>query len=213
MARTPIAVLIAVVGLSACGGSNPGPQGPTAASVAVQPGDLPSGMKQCELTGEIDSFLNKEKTADPNTYQSTKTEWDDARSRGATAAYTAFYTDSLDHCSSIQSAGSDIGSATYKLVLNFVIQFKDESSAAKGYTTEGVFNISASELKSSGQPVVEGAKTGLSANSIVLNTAIANQTYFIAVWQKKVFMVILAVLNVDAAAAKKVAASENERIK
>ncbi len=213
MARTPIAVLIAVVGLSACGGSNPGPQGPTAASVAVQPGDLPSGMKQCELTGEIDSFLNKEKTADPNTYQSTKTEWDDARSRGATAAYTAFYTDSLDHCSSIQSAGSDIGSATYKLVLNFVIQFKDESSAAKGYTSDKVFNFSASQLRSSGQAVVEGTKTGLSANSIVLNAPIANQTYYIAVWQNKAFMVILAILNLDATASKKVATSENGRIK
>ena len=92
-------------------------------------------------------------------------------------------------------------------------QLKKEASAAKGYTTEGVFNISASELKNSGQPVVEGAKTGLSANSIVLNTAIANQTYFIAVWQKKMFMVILAVLNIDATAAKKVASSENDRIK
>ena len=61
--------------------------------------------------------------------------------------------------------------------------------------------------------MVEGTKTGLSANSIVLNAPIANQTYYIAVWQKKTFMVILAILNIDAAAAKKVATSENDRIK
>ena len=125
----------------------------------------------------------------------------------------AIYTDSATRCDAIKGKTPDLGAATYRLVVNFVIQFKDEASAAKGYTTEGVFNISASELKNSGQPVVEGAKTGLSANSIVLNTAIANQTYFIAVWQKKVFMVILAVLNIDATAAKKVASSENDRIK
>ena len=97
--------------------------------------------------------------------------------------------------------------------MNFVIQFKDETSAGKGYTSEKVFNVSASELRSSGQPVVEGTNTGLSQNSIVLNAPIGNQTYYLAVWQKKAFLVILAILNVDAAASKKVATSENSRIK
>jgi hypothetical protein len=213
MTRALVAVLVVSLCAAACGGSSPLVQGPSASSVAVQPSDLPSGMVRCDLTGDIDSFLNKEKSADPATYQSTKTEWDDARSKGATAASTAFYTDSADHCAAIKAKGSDIGSATYKLVVNFVLQFKDESSAAKAYTSEKLFNVSASELRASGQPVVEGTKTGLSANSIVLNAPIANQTYYIAVWQKKTFMVILAILNLDAAAAKKVATSENDRIK
>src|SRR3989449_9953617 len=213
MARAFIVVLIASLAVSGCGGSSPLAQGPTPSSVAVQQTDLPNGMVKCDLTGDIDSFLNKEKTADPSTYQSTKSEWDDAKSKGASAAYTAFYTDSADHCASIKTKGADIGSATYKLVVNFVLQFKDESSAAKGYTSEKLFNVSASELRASGQSVVEGTKTGLSANSIVLNAPIANQTYYIAVWQKKTFMVILAILNIDAAAAKKVATSENDRIK
>src|SRR2546426_479048 len=119
----------------------------------------------------------------------------------------------VGHCAAIKTKGPDIGSATYKLVINFVIQFKDESSAAKGYTSEKVFNVSPSELRSGGQPVVEGTKTGLSANSIVLDAPIGNQTYYIAVWQKKSFMVILAILNIDATASKKVAMSENDRIK
>src|SRR6267378_299647 len=187
MARAFIVVLIASLAVSGCGGSSPIAQGPTPSSVAVQQTDLPSGMVKCDLTGDIDSFLNKEKTADPSTYQSTKTEWDDAKSKGATA--------------------------TYKLVVNFVIQFKDDSSAAKGYTSEKLFNVSAAELRSSGQAVVEGTKTGLSPNSIVLNTPIGNQTYYIAVWQKKSFMVILAMLNLDATASKKVATGENDRIK
>jgi len=187
--------------------------------VSVQPGDLPAGMARCDLTGDIDNFLNKEKTADPSTYNSTKASWVDAKSKGATAAYTAFYTDSSEHCKAISSSSAAIGSAVYKLVVNFVIQFKDEASAAKGYTTEKVFNVSASDLKASasaltasGQLVVEGTKTGLSANSIVLNSPIANQSYYIAVWQNKAFLVILAILNVDPGAAKKVATSENARI-
>jgi hypothetical protein len=212
MTRTCLAVLVASLCVAGCGGTSPVAVGPTASSVAVQQSDLPAGMVRCDLSGDIDSFLSKEKTADSSTYQSTKTEWDDVKSKGATAAYTAFYTDNADHCAAIKSKGPDVGSATYKLVINFVIQFKDESSAAKGYTSEKVFNVSASDLRSGGQPVVEGSKTGLSANSIVLNTPIGNQTSYIAVWQNKSFMVILAILNLDAIASKKVATSENDRI-
>lgn len=178
----------------------------------MKPGDVPSGMVRCDLSGDIDSFLNKEKTADPSTYQSTKSEWDHAKSKGATSAYATFYTDSTAHCASMTTTGSDLGAATYKLVVNFVVEFKDEATAAKGYTSEGVFNFSAADLKASGQPVVEGDKTGLASNSITLTQAIGNQSFYIAVWQKKAFMVILAVLNVDGGASKKIATSENGRI-
>ena len=169
-------------------------------------------MAKCDISGDIESFLTKEKTADAATYQSTKTEWDDAKSKGATAAYTAFYTDSAAHCGGIKAQGSSIGSANYKLVVNFVIQFKDEATAAKGYGSEQVFNVSPAALRQSGQPIIEGTNTGLSKNSIVLSSTIASQSYYIAVWQNKTFLVILAILNVDPAASKKVATSENGRI-
>src|SRR5207302_7790670 len=159
MTRTLTAVLVVSFCAAACGGSSPLVQGPSASTVAVQQSDLPSGMVRCDLTGDIDSFLNKEKSADPATYQSTKTEWGDAKSKGATSAYTAFYTDTADHCAAIKAKGSDIGSATYKPVVNFVIQFKDETSAGKGYPSEKAFNVSASQLRSSGQPVAEGTNT------------------------------------------------------
>ena len=212
--RRLLAGLAVVVMAAACGSGSPiSPSGPTAASVAVQAADLPSDMKKCDLSGDIDSFLNKSKTKDPNTYNSTKTEWDSAKQKGATAAYTAFYTDSTAHCASIESNSSDISSATYKLVVNFVIQFKDEASASKGYTSESIFGFSASSLKSGGAPVVEGTATGLTKNSIVLSISVANQSFYVAVWQNKTFMVILAILNIDTATCKKVAQAENARIK
>jgi hypothetical protein len=198
----------------ACGGtSSILPSGPTAASVAVQPADIPSDMHKCDLSGDIDSFLNTTKTKDPNTYNSTKTEWESAKQKGATAAYAAFYTDSTAHCATVESNTSDISSATYKLVVNFVIQFKDEASASKGYTSESIFGFSASMLKGGGVPVVEGTETGLTKNSIVLSISLANQAYYVAVWQNKTFMVILAMLNIDAATCKKAAQAANGRIK
>jgi hypothetical protein len=206
-----VAVLVMVV---ACGGTpSSTASGPTASSVAVQSKDLPSDMRKCDLSGDIDSFLSKSKTKDPTTYTSTKSEWDAAKQQGATAAYAAFYSDTTAHCTTLQSNSSDISTATYKLVVNFVIQFKDEASASKGYTSESIFGFSASSLKSGGAPVVEGTKTGLTANSIVLNISVASQSFYVAVWQNKAFMVILAMLNIDTATSQKVAVAENNRIK
>jgi hypothetical protein len=214
MLQRSLAGLVAMLVLVACGGVTPGsPSGPTAATIAVQPGDLPADMRKCALSGDIDSFLNKSKTKDPNTYTATKGEWDSAKQKGATAAYAAFYTDSTAHCASIETNSSDISSATYKLVVNFVVQFKDEATASKGYTTESIFGFSASSLKSGGAPVVEGTATGLPKNSIVLSIAVANQAFYVAEWQNKAFMVILAILNIDAATCKKVAQAANSRIK
>ncbi|HET6311492.1 MAG TPA: hypothetical protein VFH00_10895 [Candidatus Nitrosotalea sp.] len=216
MPRRSFAGLSALLMLVACGGSSPSilSSGPTASSVAVQTSDLPKDMKKCSQSADLDTYLNNVKTKDPNNYNTIKPEWDAAKKQGATAAYAAFYTDSAAHCANVESNSADVSSATYKLVVNFVIQFKDEASASKGYTTESIFGFSAASLKNGGAPVLEGtAKTGLSPNSIVLTAAIGNQSFYIAVWQNKVFMVILAILNIDTPTCKNVALAENSRIK
>ncbi|TMD14054.1 MAG: hypothetical protein E6I27_04220 [Chloroflexi bacterium] len=214
MPRTSIPILLAVLMLAACGGASPTSQGPTVSRVAVQKGDLPAGMVKCDLTGDIANFIKSEQTPDPNTAQSMTKEWDAAKSKGAKGGYAAIYTDSAAHCAAIKSNSADIGAATYKLVVNFVIQFRDEKSAAAGYNNESILGFSASQLKAGGGAAVqEGTKTGLTANSITLIEPIGNQFFYIAVWQNKSFMVILAAVNLDSGAAKNVASSENSRIK
>src|SRR5216684_2388535 len=201
-----IASLLVVV---ACGGSNVTGVGP--ADVAVQSSDLPKNMVKCDGSGDIDTFLNSMKTKDPTTYQSTKAEWDAAKTHGATSAVVVFYSDKTADCASIQNAGnSNLASATYPLVINFVIQFKDQASAEKGYTTESIFGFSESTITSTAAAgVTKGTATGLGTNSVTLLIAIANQSFFVAVWQNKTFMVILAVINIDTAQSKKIASNEN----
>jgi hypothetical protein len=197
----------------ACGPiGGPGTPAVTASSVAVQPSDLPSGLHKCDMSGDINSYLAKIQTKDPSTYAMVKTQWEAAQKDGATAAAVEFYTDSDAHCTSLESSGSQIGTATYKLVVNFVFQFKDEASAVKGYTTDSIFGFSASSLKALQMPVVEGAATGLGPNSIVLLIAVSSQTFYVAVWQKKQFMVILGILNIDTATDKKIALAEDARV-
>jgi hypothetical protein len=204
-------LLLGVVCMVGCGGSSSGAQGPTVASVSVQPADLPSGMVRCGLSGNIEDFIKAEQTPDPNTSKSVSAYWQDAKTNGATAAYTAIYTDSQARCAAIKNPETDVGTATYKLVVNFVVQFKDEKTAADAYTNKSVFGFSPAQLRAA--PTIEGTKTGLTANSVVLNQSIANQSFYIAEWQNKVFMVILAVLNVDPESSKKVSTAENGRIK
>jgi hypothetical protein len=212
MLERSLAGLAALVLLGACGGGSSQsifPTSPTAASIAVQPGDLPSGMQKCNMSGDIDSFLDKAKTKDPANYKQTQSDWDAAKKQGATSAYTAFYTDTAANCASLETSASDITSAPYKLVVNFVIQFKDEASASKGYANESIFGVSKSSLKGG----AEGTATGLGPNSIVLSNSFGNQTYYVGAWQNKAFMVILVILNIDAATCKKAAVAVNSRIK
>ncbi len=207
-----LTALVAVLMVTACA-SSPATNVATVASVAVQPGDLPAGMQRCGLSGDIDTYLNSLKTKDPTTYTSTSSQWAAAKNQGATAAQVVIYTDSEANCESVASKVSSISTATYKLVVNFVLQFKDEASAATGYTSGKIFGFDLATLKANGAPVIEGNQTGLGANSIVLDTTLANQSFYIAVWQSKTFMVILGIINVDSAAGHKVSDAENKRIR
>jgi hypothetical protein len=110
------------------------------------------------------------------------------------------------------SNGAQIASATYKLAVNFVFQFKDEASAAAGFTSDSMFGFSVSQLKQSQIPVTEGTATGLGKNSIVLTLDLAPQSFYVSLWQNKQFTSILGIFNIDAATDKKIALAENGRI-
>jgi hypothetical protein len=213
MPRFFLALPIALVLLVACGGAN-APAGPTASSVAVQPGDLPGGLTRCDLTGDIGNFISKERTPDPQAAKTISDDWQQAKKDGATSAYAALYTDSSAHCDAIKGSGADLGAATYKLVVNFAVQYKDEKSATSAYRGQSpILGFNPNELRTGGGGVLEGTKTGLTENSIALTQPAGNQLFYIAMWQNKSFLVILAILNVDANAAKDVAVKENSRIK
>jgi hypothetical protein len=186
---------------------------PNAASVAVQQADLPNGMVKCDVSGEMDAYLTQVQAKDPTHYTQVKQEWEDAKAKGATAGQVAVYADTTEHCANFKSNTSSITSATYKLVANFVIQFKDEASATNGYRSGGILGFNPTSLTNGGVPSTVGDQTGLGTNSIVVTLDVGGQNFYIAVWQKKKFMVILAVLNIDSATDAKVAAAENGRIK
>jgi hypothetical protein len=211
--RRILAVAVVIL-VSACASSTAAATGP--GDVAVQSKDLPNSLTRCDGSGDIDTFLSAIKANDPSTYDQTNTEWQDAKSHGATGADVVFFADSKDHCTALQSAGngSNLGGATYPLVINFVVKFKDTATAQDGYTNQSIFGFSESTLTSSGGAgVIKGKDTGLTPNSVALTVAIGSQSFYVAVWQNKAFMVILAVLNIGLDDSKKLANTVNGRIR
>ena len=203
-------LLVALV--AACGGGSNASTGPTASTVAVQSSDVPKGMVRCDLSGDIQSFITKEQGPDPSTSKSAANEWSQAQKDGATAAHVAIYADTSSHCTDFASGRNDPAAVPYRLVIDFVLQFKDTKSAAGTYTNGSIFGVTASSLSASGSSSIQGTKTGLTENSVVVSQSLSNQTFYIAVWQNKTFDVFLAVLNLDPTAAQKIATSENGRI-
>src|SRR5258708_39087519 len=69
MSKTAVAALAALIGIAACGGNSPAsaPQGPTAASVAVQPADLSSGLGKCDPSGDINTYISGDESRHPTT--------------------------------------------------------------------------------------------------------------------------------------------------
>src|SRR5260370_18106096 len=161
---------MAAMGAVACGGSAAVPQGLTAANVAVQQGDLPSGLVKCDLTGDIANFIKQEQSPDAQTAKSTAASWSDLQKNGATSAYVALYTDSRASCSDLKSSTSNPAAATYRLVVNFVVQFKDEKSAVSSYKSDSsAFGFSPSTLRSGDNAFQAVAATGLGPYSITLS--------------------------------------------
>lgn len=201
-----------VLVISACASSTAAVTGP--ADVAVMSKDVPGAVTKCDGSGDIDTFLNAIKDKDPATYQSTQKEWEDAKSHGATSAQVVFFADSKDHCTSLQNSGNSNLTSTYPLLINFVVKFKDQKTAQDGFTNQSIFGISQSTFTSSGGAgVVKGKDTGLTDNSVALTVAIGSQSVYLAVWQNKAFMVILAVLNIGLDQSKKIATTVNGRIR
>jgi hypothetical protein len=203
-------VLLWLLLLAACGGSPATPQGPTAAGVAVQPADVPHGLVRCDASGDIQTFINRVQASDPGTAKNASTEWEQSKKSGATAAYVAIYADSQKGCTDVEN-GLAPSAATFGLIVNFVLQFKDEKSAADAYTTNSIFGTGPSGIN--GSQATVGTKTGLSAKSIVVSQTVANQTFFVAIWQNKTFAVYLGAENLGPTAGQRIALAENSRVK
>ena len=95
--------------------------------------------------------------------------------------------------------------------MNYVVQFKDETSASKDYKDE-VLGLNPADIQKQGGTVVRGKDTGLGNNSATGSVSLFGLQLQFAVWQNKAFLSALIALGLSAAEAKKIYTNVNNRI-
>lgn len=214
MRGTVLCLALSATVAFAAGCSSPiggGLGGPTPQSVAVQRGDVPSGLQSCSESGEINSYLDKVKARSQSTYAQVNDQWQKEKSAGATAGWVQVFADSADECTALSSGRSPQSTNPPKIVLNYVVQFKDESSAAKDYSSE-VLGLNPADIQRQGGKVVKGSATGLGDNSATGSISLFGLQLEFAVWQKKTFFVAVIAVGLSDAEAKKIYTNVNGRI-
>jgi hypothetical protein len=203
--------LVAALAAVACGAGSVTLLPATASSVSLTSGDIPKGLVECDGSGDIDTFLGKIKTSDPNSYQTNKDEWAQTKKDGAVKGSVVLGAESKAVCTQLESSSSNSGST--KELASFVIQFKDVASATKAYASDApILGFKPSDL-TSGSGAVKGTKTGLGANSTVEAASLNGESVYVAVWQNKAFYILYLAINIDDATSKKLVTAINGRVK
>jgi hypothetical protein len=205
------ATLVLILVASCAGPSVAGVTGASPESVAVQQGDVPAGLQRCSESGEINGYLNSVKSKNPSTYKQVNDQWQKEKQAGGTAGAVEVYADSKDECDSLANGTSPSSSAPPKIVLNYVVQFKDDASAAKDYNDE-VLGLNPSDIQKQGGTVLKGTGTGLGSNSSAGSISLFGLQLEFAVWQKKTFFTAVIAVGLTDTDAKKIYTAVNGRI-
>lgn len=164
------------------------PKAATPQSIALQPGDVP-GMHRCDVSGDVTTVLDEEKTQGSPAYDLNRTEWAQWRQQGAVDAYFVVYGQTAADCAAASDAST--GAPQGRLMVGLVVQFQDANGAARNFTRDstlmglGPRDIRFIEL--AGGTTTFGSATGLGDESVVGSAVVAGADYFVAMWQSRRF--------------------------
>jgi hypothetical protein len=196
--------LIAILALSALAAcesgthpvSSPTPPSPTPSNLptaaVLQSADVPSGLNVCLGSGPIDVYIVSLAHADPAIAARVGTQWQQLVVGGATGGAISLFTASPAACKAELGATSNVKSVT-----SFVAIFNDAAQADRAWGS-GVFGFVPPAPGEILPGVVRGTDTGLGLSSWTYDRA----NIRLASWHKSVFVALVIVSNLDAAAFK-----------
>ena len=196
--------LIAILALSALAAcqsgthpvSSPTPPSPTPSNLPtaaiLQSADVPSGLNVCLGSGPIDVYIVSLAHADPALAARVGTQWQQLVVGGATGGAISLFTASPAACNAELGATSNVKSVT-----SFVAIFNDAAQADRAWGS-GVFGFVPPAPGEILPGVVRGTDTGLGLSSWTYDRA----NIRLASWHKSVFIALVIVSNLDAAAFK-----------
>jgi len=203
--------ILALSALAACQSGthpvfSPAPPSPTPSnsptSAILQPEDVPSGLKVCLGSGPIDVYIVTLAHADPTLAARVGTQWQQLVAEGATGGAISLFAASTTACNADLGATSNV-----KSVASFVAIFGDSAQADRAWGS-GVFGLVPPAPGEILPGVVRGPDTGLGLSSWTYDRS----NIRLASWHKSVFVALVVVSNIDAAAFKTATAAIDARL-
>jgi hypothetical protein len=171
----------------------PSPSPPTEPTAAVlQSSDIPSGLKPCLGSGPIDVYVTTLANSDAALASRVAAQWEQLRVAGATDAAISLFTASPAACNAELGATSSV-----KSIASLVAVFADSGQADRAWVS-GAFGFVPPAPGEILPGVTRGSATGLGLSSWTYDRAPIQ----LACWHKSVFVAVVVVNNLDAAAFK-----------
>ena len=181
----------------------PSPSPPTEPTAAIlQSSDIPPGLSPCLGSGPIDVYITSLAHADAALAGRVAAQWEQLRVEGATAAAISLFTASPAACSAELGATSNV-----KSIASLVAIFADSGQADRAWVS-GAFGFAPPAPGEILAGVTRGSATGLGLSSWIYDRAPIR----LACWHKSVFVALMVVSNLDAAALKAATVAVDARL-
>ena len=181
----------------------PSPSPHTAVVDAVlQAGDIPTGLNLCAGSGPFDAYITNLQASQPALASSLNDEWQSLRTLGAVSAAISLYTSDDSACTAELAAVAKPKSAA-----GFVAMFRDEGQADRAWQS-GVLGFIPPAPGELPPGLNRGTATGLGLSSWTYSRTPVQ----LACWHKSVFVALVVLTNLDAAAFKAATAAVDARL-
>ena len=209
MGRFP-ALVLAVVLAAVCQSTaqpvptpTPSPSPHTAVADAVlQSSDVPTGLNLCAGSGPIDTYIANLQASSPTLAARLTDEWQSLRTLGATTSAIALFASDDSACTAELAAISKAKSAA-----GLVVMFGDEGQADRAWQS-GVLGFAPPAPGELPPGLIRGTPTGLGLSAWTYDRTPVR----LACWHKSVFVALVVLTNLDAAAFKTATAAVDARL-
>ena len=174
----------------------------TVADAVLQAGDIPTGLSLCTGSGPIDAYITGLQTSAPALASRLNDQWQSLRTLGATAAAISQYTSDASACTAELAAVNKSNSAA-----GLVVSFADEGEADRAWQS-GVMGFVPPAPGELPPGLIRGTATGLGLSSWTYDRTPVR----LACWHKSVFVALVVLTNLDAAAFKAATAAVDARL-
>jgi len=154
--------------------------GASPTTVALLPSDLPKDLESCSSSGDITSYLASLKTKNIDGYNGTLDAWKKLQAQGASNAAIVSYAADPAACT------GEMGTGRGRTAASFVIQFKDDGSAATAWK-HGILGFPSPGQGQQTPGLKVGSGTGLGPNAWSLEEAVQGRSLYLAFWQSHSF--------------------------